>query len=73
MLLSKEKIRKAVDAGDIGIDPIPDDDRIQPSSVDLRLGSALLVYPMEPVRGVTLDPRSCGLWTMPAATATGWI
>ena len=57
MLLSKEEIRKAVDAGDIGIDPILDDDRIQPSSVDLRLGPALLVYPMEPVRGVTLDPR----------------
>ena len=57
MLLSKEEIRKAVDAGDIGIDPMPDDDRIQPSSVDLRLGPALLVYPMEPVRGVTLAPR----------------
>ena len=43
MILSDRSIREALAAGRIVIDPA-DDDAVQPSSVDLRLGSSFRVF-----------------------------
>ena len=43
MILSDRSIREALAAGRIVIDPL-DDDAVQPSSVDLRLGSSFRVF-----------------------------
>lgn len=43
MILSDGTIREALSAGRIGIDPL-DDDAIQPSSVDVRLGHRFRVF-----------------------------
>ena len=43
MILSDRSIREALDAGRIVIDPL-DDGAVQPSSVDLRLGSSFRVF-----------------------------
>jgi dCTP deaminase len=45
MILSDEEIRMAVESGEIGIDPMPDfDKQLQPSSLDLTLGSTFSVF-----------------------------
>jgi dCTP deaminase len=45
MILSDEEIRLAVESGEIGIDPLPDyGTQLQPSSLDLTLGSTFSVF-----------------------------
>ncbi len=57
MLLSNIEILESLRSGAVLIDPSPEgSDRIQPASVDLRLGSGLWLHRREPVRGVSLDP-----------------
>ena len=59
MLLSGDEIRESLEAGHILIDPNPiDSDLVQGSSVDLRLGSELLVHRNIPVEGVLIDPTT---------------
>lgn len=57
MLLSNVEIEEALRSGEVIIDPSPEgSNRIQPASIDLRLGGGLWLQPREPVRGVSLDP-----------------
>lgn len=57
MLLSNVEIEAALRSGEVIINPSPErSNRIQPASVDLRLGGGLWLHPREPVRGVSLDP-----------------
>ena len=57
MLLSNVEILDALADGEIIITPSPADSRrIQPSSIDLRLGAELWVHSSEPIRGVSIDP-----------------
>lgn len=44
MILSDVGIREAIAAGDVEIDPIPDDDQFTPSSIDLYLGGGFKVW-----------------------------
>lgn len=57
MLLSNDEIRDAILSGELGIEPFDlDAGRIQPASVDLRLGSTLMLQDSVPVIGLILDP-----------------
>lgn len=55
MILSDRSIRQALDEGAVSIEPLGDG-QIQPASVDLRLGSEVLVF--EAHRDTTIDIRS---------------
>lgn len=62
MLLSNVEILESLRAGEVIIDPSPEgSDRIQPASLDLRLGAELWVHRAEPVRGVLIDPAELGV------------
>ena len=39
MILSGKTIREKVNGGQLGLDPLPEDDQYQPASLDIRLGS----------------------------------
>lgn len=44
MILSDVGIRAAIAAGDLEIDPIPNDDQYTPSSIDLHLGGSFRIW-----------------------------
>ena len=54
MILSDRSIRAALAAGRIGIDPL-DGDAVQPSSLDVRLGSTFRVFANH--RHLAIDPH----------------
>jgi dCTP deaminase len=54
MILSDRTIREKIEAGEIGIDPY-DPSLIQPSSIDVRLGSKFLVF--RNTKRAYIDPR----------------
>ena len=54
MILSDRTIRAALASGRIGIDPL-DEDAVQPSSLDVRLGSAFRVFANH--RHLAIDPH----------------
>ena len=59
MLLSRGEIQEALASGEVIISPDPvNSSRIQPASLDLRLGPELMVHSSEPVRGVSIDPAA---------------
>lgn len=57
MILSDEGIKKAIASGDLEIDPVPQDDQYQTSSVDIFLGDVFRIW--DPVkfkpRGVRVE------------------
>jgi dCTP deaminase len=55
VILSDRTIRAALAAGRIGIDPL-DEDAVQPSSVDVRLGSTFRVFANH--RHLAIDPHA---------------
>lgn len=58
MLLSDRDIRQAIENGELAIDPLPvGRDRMQPASIDLRLGPALQLQRGMPITGVVIDPN----------------
>lgn len=58
MLLSDRDIRQAIENGELTIDPLPvGRDRMQPASIDLRLGPALQLQRGMPITGVVIDPN----------------
>ena len=54
MILSDRTIRAALASGRIGIDPL-DEDAVQPSSLDVRLGSGFRVFANH--RHLAIDPH----------------
>jgi dCTP deaminase len=44
MVLSDESIKRAIKSGDLGIDPIPQEDQYTPSSVDIFLGNSFRIW-----------------------------
>ena len=61
MLLSGREIQEEIESGHLVVEPVPDDDSIQPASIDLRLHSEIQVAGGEPVRGMTLDPETLNI------------
>lgn len=58
MLLSDRDIQRAIDEGELIIDPFDSDGgMIQPASVDLRLGPYLRLQRGMPITGVVIDPN----------------
>jgi len=56
LILSDGEIWEALETGQIVIDPYPSDTTlVQPSSIDLRLGPALLIQQEKRVAGVIID------------------
>lgn len=54
-ILSDRDIKKYIDEGRIGINPLEDEKQIQPSSVDMRLGDEFKVFKV--VRKPFIDPK----------------
>ena len=58
MILSDGEIWEALEAGDIVLDPPPEVELVQASSIDLRLDRKLLEHRPGPVTGVIIDPAT---------------
>lgn len=54
MILSGKSIRKAVEAGYIGVDPEPEPEQYQPATLDVRMGK-FCYYPAEDSLSVSQD------------------
>jgi len=54
MILSDDELKGALDSGELGISPAPEE--FEPSSVDLHLDKLILKHSDEPVEGMNLDP-----------------